>query len=88
MCKTFIVADADDHKSLFKYRSRSPFICRAHALTIGVSDDGKEIVMEKKDMRKEIAEAVTAADRQGCICQKQPDGGYGTCLAAVCSVRS
>lgn len=41
MCKTFIVADADHDKSLFKYRSWSPFICRAHALTIGVSDDRK-----------------------------------------------
>ena len=63
MCKTFIVADADHDKSLFKYRSQSPFICRAHALTIGVSDDRKEIVMGKRDMRKEIAEAVTASDR-------------------------
>ena len=63
MCKTFIVADADHDKSLFKYRSWSPFICRAHALTIGVSDDRKEIVMGKRDMRKEIAEAVTASDR-------------------------
>ena len=63
MCKTFIVADADHDKSLFKYRSWSPFICRAHALTIGVSDDRKKIVMGKRDMRKEIAEAVTASDR-------------------------